>query len=352
MQAVCVEDVFGDLKGDKEKVNRTAKKIYYRLSMVVHPDKNVDDKEMANEAFVRLSEFYERAQKKIQQGTYGQRIENKNDKGIGFVIKTRKQEYVISSTLAEGDLSVVYGGNCVGSDDFAGQIAVKIFGDVVDNRLAQNEIKVLELLQSEPSNQNKHLPVLLDKFKTTNGQLGTILRQIDGCDIYSIREKYKDGVDGKHMVWMLNRLLSVLGYVHSKGIIHGNIEPGHFMIRPKDHNGWLIDWCYAAVNPARSGDRFKVYNEDFSAPEVKEQKSPIPASDLYSVGKLMIYVLGGDVKTNTMPSTVEDKLQRFIKFFVRESPIQRAQDAWEMHAQLSELIIELWGPKKFLELKI
>lgn len=50
-----------------------------------------------------------------------------------------------------------------------------------------------------------------------------------------------------------------------------------------------------------------------------------------------------------MPVSVEDSLQCFIRYFVRKSPIQRAQDAWEMYRELSDLIIRLWGPKKFLE---
>src|SRR5262249_19682565 len=153
----------------------------------------------------------------------------------------------------------------------------------------------------------------------------------------------------KHMVWMLSRLLSVLGYAHSKGIIHGNIDPSHLMIRPSDHNLFLIDWSYAAVNPFRTGDGFKVWREHYSAPEVAERKRPIPASDLYAVGKCMIFILGGDVRNNSLPAQVDEKIQRLIIYFVRESPLQRAQDAWEMYTFLRKLMEELWGPRKFLE---
>jgi serine/threonine protein kinase len=216
----------------------------------------------------------------------------------------------------------------------------------------RNEARIIGILQNEPSNQSKHLPVLLDQFRTTDRRSGLILKCFNGYDLYSVREEYKDGVDQKHMVWMLNRLLSVLGYAHSKGIIHGNIEPAHLMIRPSDHNLCLIDWSYGIVDPSATGDGFKVFNKDFSAPEVKERKPPIPSSDLYSVGKCMIYALGGNIKTNTMPDSVNKDLQRFIQFFIRESPIQRAQDAWEMQNQLVELIEYLWGPRKFLEFRM
>lgn len=354
MQAVCAEDIFGIVEGEKKIIVNAVKGTYRRISKIVHPDRynsDVNKREMADEAFKRLNEFYEGAQDKIDNGTYGECLNEEDAKDSGFIIKTLKREYIISSTLAEGDLSTVYGGDCAGGDDFAGKIAVKVFEDVEDSDLAQNEVKVLKLFQAEPSNQSKHLPVFLDRFKTTDDQQGTILRYIDGYDLYSVREKYKNGIDRKHMVWMLNRGLSALGYVHSKGVTHNNIEPGHFMVRPKDHNAWIIDWCYASINSNRNSDGFKIYNDDFSAPEVKDKKPPLPAADLYSLGKCMIFILGGDIKTNEMPDIVEDKLQRFIKFFVRESPLQRAQDAWEMHEKLNELVIELWGQKKFLEWK-
>lgn len=351
MKAVYAEDIFGKFTDNKEEMSRTIEITYRKLAKVIHPDRNIGNSEMATEAFKKLSKFREGAQESIKRNIYGQQKEDKAE-NTNFIIKTQKYEYKILSTLAEGDLSTVYEGSCENSNIFNGKVAIKVFENIEDNIFAQNEIRVLELFQLDQGKQCKHLPVFIDKFRTTNKQFGVVLQQINGYDLYSVKEKYKDGIDRKHMVWVLNRLLSVLGYAHSKGVIHANIEPAHFMIRPRDHNGWLIDWCYAAVNPLHSEDKFKIYNEDFSAPEVKEQKSPIPASDLYSVGKLMIYILGGNIKNNTMPGTVEDKLQRFIKFFVRESPIQRAQDAWEMHMELNELVIELWGAKQFLEFKM
>ncbi len=349
MQAVCVEDVFGAVAE-----NESVKRSYRQLSRVVHPDRysDPDEKEMAEEAFKELNGFHERAQKKLENGTYGTRSrEVDSDTETVFVIKTRKREYRIKSTLAQGDLSTVYGGGCLDGEDPAGMVAVKVIEDSADNDLAQNELRVLRLFHSEPGAQSKHLPVLLDQFKTTEGQIGIILRLIDGYDLYSVREKYRDGAPQKHVIWMLNRLLSVVGYAHSRGVIHGNIEPSHLMIRPRDHNLFLVDWSYSAVNPVRTGDGFKIFNEEYSAPEVAERKPPIPASDLYSVGKCMIYLLGGDVKNNSMPSQVNEKLQRFIQFFVRESPLQRAQDAWEMYEKLIELRDELWG-QRFLEFKM
>jgi serine/threonine protein kinase len=350
-KARCPEEIFGTGRLNEQEI----KAIFRQLSMVVHPDRQ-NGNDVAKNAFVRLNSYYDLALKKLQSGNYGDGLDELggHSQESGFSIKTRKNEYQIDKTLAEGDLSVVYGGVAVGKGGFSGRIAAKVVDEAKNNDLMLNEVRVLKMFQAGHSNQSKHLPVLLDQFKTKDDQLGTIMEYIDGYDLYSIREgsRWKDGIDRRHIVWMLNRSLSALGYAHSLGLVHGNIDPSHIIIRPRDHNAWIIDWCYTAINPARTHDGFRVYNEDFSAPEVSEKKLPVPASDLYSLGKTMIYALGGDVKTNKMPSNVEAALQRFLLFFVRESPRQRAQDAWEMHEELNKLIIDLWGPKKFREFKV
>lgn len=346
MQAVRAEDIFG-MPVEGQDILETVKKIYRKLSMVVHPDRHNNDpdtREMAEEAFKRLNEFYQKAESKIEQGVYGTHTEENGSakRGNGFVIKTRKRKYRITSTIAQGDIAIVYGGDCIGGDDFSGKVAVKVAENPEDNDLIQNEVRILRLFQTEPSKQSKHLPVMLDQFKTSENQLGTVLRYLDAYDWYSVREKYPNGIPQEHAAWMLTRLLSVLGYCHSKGVVHGNIEPAHLMTSPKDHNVFVIDWCYA-------GSEFKVLNETYSPPEVKERQTSTPAADLYSLGKCLIYLLGGDVKRNTMPYGVDQRFQRFIQFFVRESALQRAQDAWEMYGKLMELRTEIWGQPRFIE---
>jgi serine/threonine protein kinase len=353
MQAVRAEDVFG-MPPKGTDILKAVTKIYYRLAKVVHPDFQNDDpdaKEVADEAFTRLDQFYKKAVKKIEKGLYGTDTweDDSAHPGNGFTIKTSKREYRIFSTIARGDFAVIYGGDCLGGEDFSGRIAAKVAEDPQDNDLIKNEVRVLELFQAGPSKQSKHLPVLLDQFKTNADQLGMILRYINAHDFYSIREKYPQGVPAEHAVWILTRILSVVGFSHSRGVIHGNIEPAHLMVSNRDHNVFLIDWSCAAINSWQTGDGFKVWNESYSPPEAKARALPTPAADLYSLGKCLIYLLGGNIEENTMPDSVDQRFQRFIQFFVRESPLQRAQDAWEMYDKLLELRTEIWGKPKFIE---
>jgi len=268
---------------------------------------------------------------------------------FGFKIKTQRAEYIFFPTKIEGDLSYVYSGYENNSERT--EIILKLIKNPGDNDLAQNEIKILQNLQSEEVAQSKHLPKLLDQFKTTANQLGLILTRFDGYDLRTVREHhfYKNGISDQHMAWILCRLLSVLGYVHKKGIIHGNLEPSHILIQPSNHNLYLIDWTCSVFDPIHTNDVFKVFNQDFSAPEIVEKKLPTPAADLYSAGKCMVYLLGGDLKNNFIPESVDPRIQRFLAYFLLPSPFQRAQDAWHEFAQLQNLRTEIWGEERFQE---
>lgn len=346
-QCVCAEDLFIKITGkNAEVLTKKIKEHYRKLAKIAHPDRyqDAEEKEVAEEAFIALHQLYNSALQKVSTGTYGKNV----DDSSSFFIETAKRPYFINETIAEGDLATVYGGHCRGGED-AGQVAIKVAEDSQDNDLLKCELRILKLLHSEASTYSKHLPILLDEFKTTQGQVGIVMRKIDGYDFYSIRDKYPEGIPQNHVIWIFRRALSVLGYAHSKGIIHGNIEPAHIMVRPRDHNVYLIDWCYAIYKPATTGQGFKCINEDYSPPEVGEGKPPIPASDLYSLGKCMVYLLGGDINSLEMPASVDDKIQRFIKFFCRSSPLQRAQDAWQMYGELDRLRKEVFGSHKFIE---
>lgn len=346
MGAVCAEDVFGPLSGNSAAQLRQLTHIFKKVQAVIDPanvDDSLDVKDLAQEAWERLKQFDQSARAKIQAGVYGQRIKDERD---AFVIEADKRSYFIEALLAAGEISRVYHGSCAGSDEFAGQIVAKVVNDAGDNDLMANEQQVLGMFRDSPSNQSKHLPFLLDTVLAADGRQVNIQRRlVGGYTFEQVRQhpRWKDGVPDKHMVWMLNRILSAAGFWHTLGVVHANLDPSHFLLHPQTHNVWTVGWGTASIRQAP----FKVFNRDFSPPEVQDKKPPLPATDLYSIGKCMIYILGGDIKTNRMPDTVDERLQEFINWFVLESPIQRPQDAWQMHSMLENLVVDLWGPKKY-----
>jgi hypothetical protein len=266
-----------------------------------------------------------------------------------FTVKAENGEYQVDRHVARGDLATVFGGRRA-RDGLP--VVVKVADDRADNDLMQAEVSTLRLLRSEDSPQLKHLPVVLDQFETPDGRLGTVFERIDGLDLTAIRERLPGGVPPRHMIWLMRRCLSVLGRAHALGVLHGNLDPAHVMVRPKDHNVWLVDWTCAIVNPAQTGQGFRVLNEVYGPPEVAARKPPMPSSDLYSLGKTMVYAAGGDPAEKTLPDAMDERLQRFVRFMVLESQRGRAQDAWELYTSLDRLRAEIWGAHQFVEFEV
>ncbi len=382
-EATGPDDIFESLGNNNQGRAQRLKRLqeeYERLSGILAVDtSNVEAPALKKikEAKITLDELYVWAKSKIVADDPV--ADNQKPAQTGSVpsltneikISTKKRDYYITEGLSTNDLSVVYKGYYL-EDTMPVDVAVKITRNPSDNAFAKREATALELLYSAPNNEGrqlKHLPKLLDQFTTSDNQRANILTTQDGYDLNAVKEKYGTGVDRKHMVWMLNRLLSVAGYAHSRGVIHGNITPANLTIRPRDHNLWLLDWGCSMINSAGNGAKFFVFNEEFSAPEIEKRPELPPmaqcasqaevlylgalfSADIYSIGKCMIYILGGDIKTNEVPDTVEMPLRRFLESLVLESPLQRPRDAWETHGQLRRIITQLWGKREFLEFRM
>jgi hypothetical protein len=271
---------------------------------------------------------------------------------VDFSITTERTTYQLTTTLARGDISTVYGGH---ARDTQQAIALKLADQSSDNDLLQHETRVLGLLLAEPDQTSIHFVPPRDQFRTGDGRMGTVFDQLDGFDLTQVLERCRrrgqPGLPARHLVWVLRRALAALGWAHKNGILHGNLDPAHILVRPRDHMVWLVDWCWAVVNPARTGQGFKAINEIYSPPEVASRGHPTPASDLYALGKCAIYVVGGDPATKTLPD-MDPRLARFLRYLCVESQGGRAQHAWELYQQLERIREQIWGAHEFVPLEL
>jgi len=294
-----------------------------------------------------------------------------NARRVEFAITTEQATYQVTTTLAPGDIATVYGGHVRTIAATAGAtalelgrpVALKIADQTSDNDLLQHEARVLGLLtaaKADPAFADGRGPTIhfappRDQFRTGDGRLGTVFDHLDGYDLTQVRDRCRKrgepGLPPRHLIWVLRRALAALGWAHKQGILHGNLEPAHVLIRPLDHMVWLVDWCWAVVNPAQTGQGFKALNETYSPPEVRTRGRPTPASDLYALGKVMIHAAGGDPETKTLPD-MDPRLARFLKYLAVESQGGRPQDAWELYLQVDRIRAQIWGAHEFVPLEL
>ncbi len=183
----------------------------------------------------------------------------------------------------------------------------------------------------------------MDTFITNDGYEANVTRTIKrSYSVNKIKEVYPDGVKQEHVVWMMDRLLSVIGYLHTNNIIHGGIEPSNILITPHNHNAILIDYVFAIDDANKPGKKYLGLNE-FSAPEIGKTTKPHPVTDMYSFGKTIEYIMTDN--KGEYQNDVDKKLKRYLSEFTKKEPKDRVNDAWEQWQKLKELRVELFGSR-------
>lgn len=322
-------------------------------------------------------------------------------------ISSPNQEYTVGKKLFEGDVADLYETKYV-KRFVSYERLLKVARTRRDNDLLENEASVLRVLYPPRAKDEKfyrYLPKLADSFLHESRRVNVLPYFDEYVSLEQIIQAYPQGVHFRDMVWMFKRLLASIGFAHTQGVIHGAVLPSHVLVHPTEHGSKLIGWSYA-VNfaptpktpdpdpvvdpkgspavPRSAWDRIhdlNLYDDDeddvsslvltakkkdsskkyvraisvaydkFYPMEVFKKHPPTPATDIFMAGKCMIALLGGDVETNVLPSTVPDDvrshLQAFLSSCVLGHPRKRLQDAWDVHEAFDDLLRRLVGPPRY-----
>lgn len=352
IQASSPWNVFGDLSPDPAG---ELKKKYRHLSKIIHPDLFKTDPKashMANEAMRELNHLHQVAGEQIANGIYGPAAipsasTNRRTPTTSFSVDGFT--YNLFGDALQGDFCQLFRADKIDSAGVSEPVILKIPLDAADNDLLVREAELLKTIH------HKSLPAFLTTFIFHDGRLVNVLRPITGgFDLVSVRQHYPSGLPLEHVVWIMDRLLSVLGFLHINNAIHGSIEPGNIMIIPGNHNGLLLDFVFSIIDAHQPTACYLGANQ-YSAPEITRDRNlrPHPTTDMYSLGLSMLYLLGGDPDHLIYPRSLDPRFRKFLSEFLNSDPKGRASDAWSYHQKLKALRFEIFGAaNQFLSLSL
>jgi len=315
---------------------------YHALARLVHPDYHPTEQATAMAAFQRLQAWYTLAQQALLQPTVPPLI----------AFTSRTGHYRSNAPKRGGDLCDLYPAT---RDEHGAltPVLLKVVRRADNNDLLRAEGNALrqldQQLQGEPL--RAHFPTLIDQVQLPDAsgapRMVNILAQEQAYhSLAQVHRSYPAGLAAADGAWIYRRLLAALAVAHDRGLVHGAVTLDHLLIRPSDHNGLLIDWCYSVPVGAVINAVSPPYRADYP-PEVFAKQPATPATDLYLAAKVMVRLLGGDPVTNRLPSTVPKAIGAFLQGSLIAAPHRRPPDAWELYDEFAALLQQLYGASTF-----
>lgn len=304
-------------------LGKDPEKEYRRLAKLVHPDvAPATMKERASRAIARLNQLRDQLNHKLPKHA------------------CRIGKWTVEEGLIRGDICDLF--RAVSSKHPEG--ILKIARHPGDLDLLEAESAALKKLASskhEQAGQFKHyFPTLIESF-LASGRRANILTPSSGLTLAEIHGAFSGTLGFRHVVWMMNRLLSALGYAHTIGLVHGAVLPPHLLYQTDDHHLVLLDWCYSR----KIGEPLSAIPRgyaDYYPPEVVRHRPAVPATDIYMAAKCLL------------PLSLEvPKLFRPVfDWCLASSPASRPQHAWDLQERWRSLAEEEYGPPRFVPLAI
>jgi len=276
-------------------------------------------------------------------------------KDPSVTIKSPKRTYTLLSPLGIGDVADVHfarGGSdprTVAETYYALKIARNPEGQALLNneRWALNDL----LSAADDTTYRKYMPTLAECFTVKDPlpkRVNVFLYETGLFTLEQVHARHPV-LDARHLAWIGKRLLTVLGFCHSQGKVHGAVLPCHVLIHAAHHGLQLVGWGQS-VEIGRPIRTLSPRYESWYPPEVRKKRPAAPPTDLFLAARCLIYLAGGDPVSDRMPDTVPAPMQRFIDTCLFPGLRMRPDDAWKLQDEFDALLCRLYGPPKFLPL--
>ena len=91
----------------------------------------------------------------------------------------------------------------------------------------------------------------------------------------------------ENLIRFIRELSETLDYLHSQGVVHGDLKPSNIMITVNTNNVKVLDLGFAKTDAHTLTGGF---SSMYAAPEIINGSESNPASDYYSLGKLLEFI--------------------------------------------------------------
>jgi hypothetical protein len=268
--------------------------------------------------------------------------------------------YVIEGLLARGDSSDVFRARWAMR---LGELCVlKVTRSLADGDLVRREWDAIVKLRASTVAGTEHFasllpaPIARGVLRETTPEGETLER---AAAVYQWRSGFvhtladviaahPEGVDGRIGVWLWKRLLEMLHFLHSAGMVHGAVLPPHVLVHPRDHGATLVG--FATATPA--GGSLVARSAAFDAWYATKDPVASPATDLVMAARCVAAALSPVTSrsTFTAPASLPPPFASLLSEVLQGVP--RATTAWALRDRLNAASREAYGPARYAPLSM
>ncbi len=238
--------------------------------------------------------------------------------------------YVLEGLIGEGDSSLVYRARWVVR--LGELVVIKVLKARSDADLFRSEWETLRTLSGSTLQGADHYVTRLPRpvaYGPVGDRLAAAYRHTSGFvhDLDEVARVHRDGVPAPVSVWLLKRLLELLGWVHRAGYAHGAVLPPHVLVHPRDHGAVLVGWTCAVPLGQQVPGRSKAWGRYYLGRE------GTPANDIAMACRTVM--------------SVRRKKGRAVGRLLERGASGGVDDAWVLRDQLAEASAADLGPPSY-----
>lgn len=256
-------------------------------------------------------------------------------------------KFVVTEGICHGDICKVYRAE---KADVPGRTyIVKVAADRADNDLMDRELQALKTLTASKQDvkYQKYIPRFNDSFKAGGLRVNVIDEVPSAYPLTQLFDVAKIN-DFRHLVWMFNRLLTALGFIHREGMVHGAVTPDHLLYVPEEHGLVLVDYTAATVMAEGNKIPYKSDRWEHLYPPEVDRKLFGEPTDIYMAARCIEYAI--DIATNgKVPA---NEFNHVLDYCQLASPYSRPQDAWEVQQMWKAAAERVYGKPKFVPVEM
>lgn len=266
--------------------------------------------------------------------------------------------YLIEGRIGSGDKSDVYRGLLDGP--LTELVVVKVCRDAATAAVTAREAANLRLLHASAAQGSYHFTRLVPEIVASGDavlpdgdtRMAVVYRYKNGHDwtLADVIRDFPEGVDPQTMVWMWNRMLMLIEWVHGNGLVHGALVPEHVLIHPMYHAATFLDWAYA-VREGGALAGAPASHAAFHPDEVRGGTAVTFETDIAMSARCMIAVLGGDPATGDLPPSVPAPIADFVRLHARcgteKKGVVRYAEALQLHEAFGKVAEGVYGHRKY-----